>query len=66
MAITESYNTAQIAYNKVEKIAFVHPGQTASVLYLGGNVSFINRKKVPVDQDQSFWYPSGKDWIDTW
>lgn len=66
LAITESYNTTQIAYNKVEKIAFVHPGQTASVLYLGGNVSFINRRKVPVDQDQSFWYPSGKDWIDTW
>ena len=37
-----------------------------SALYLGGNVNPITRSRVPLDGDQSFWYPYGKDWIDTW
>ena len=66
LAITETYNTTQFAYNKIDKLAAVHPGNTATVLYIGGNISPITRNKIPTDSDESFWYPSGKDWVDTW
>ena len=66
MAISECYNKSQLAYNSIDKMAFIHPGNVANVLYLGGNVNPITRSRVPLDGDQSFWYPYGKDWIDTW
>ena len=66
LTITEVYHSSQIANTKIDKMAFVHPGRVANVLYLGGNVNPITRSRVPLDGDQSFWYTFGKDWIDTW
>jgi prepilin-type N-terminal cleavage/methylation domain-containing protein len=66
LTITETNGVSQFAYNKIDKLATVHPGGTATVLYLGGNISTITRNKVPSDSDQSFWYPFGKGWKDTW
>lgn len=66
MAISESYNKSQLAQNQIDKMAFIHPGNVANVLFVGGNVGPITRGKVPLDSDESFWYPLGKGWIDTW
>ena len=66
LVITETYNVTQAAYNKINKIAAIHPGSTATVFFLGGNISSMPRNKFPADSDQSFWYPFGKGWKDTW
>ena len=67
MAISESYNKTQLAYGVVDtKMAFLHPGSVANVLYVGGNAGGITRNKIPRKPEQSFWYAFGSDWVDTW
>ena len=67
MVISESYNKTQLAYGVVDtKMAFLHPGPVANVLYVGGNAGGITRNKIPRKPEQSFWYAFGSDWVDTW
>ena len=62
----ESLNKGQMSHFAIAQIAFIHPGNVSNVLFLGGNVGPINRGRIPLSGDESFWYTFGKDWKDSW
>jgi len=66
MAIAEAYQTTQLSWRKVDKMAFVHPGQVGNVLFVGGNVNALERGRVPQDADSSFWLAFGDRWSNNW
>ena len=66
MAIAEAYQTTQLSWRKVDKMAFVHPGQVGNVLFVGGNVNALERGRVPQDADSSFWLTFGDRWSNNW
>ena len=66
--MAESRNKNQLAWQRVVDLTVVypHPGMVNNVVFVGGNVGSINRQRMPVDGNQSFWLAYGDSWIDTW